>query len=193
MAGVKQFLPHDAVAASMRVFWLKGYPSTSLSDLEEATGLNRSSLYATFGSKEDIFVACLSQYGDLCAKDAFEALQDPDIRQAIGGMLRVRAKKMTDPKMPNGCLFLSLVVDQEALPQNLKAAAKKVMREIEDHLYERLLRGQREGQISTESDPRQLARFFLSIFHGMSAVSTTDNDERTLNDIIDAALLVIPA
>src|SRR5438128_8940993 len=62
MARPRSFSTEDAVAAATSVFWSKGYQDTAISDLEQATGLNRSSLYAAFGTKQAIFELALKWY-----------------------------------------------------------------------------------------------------------------------------------
>ena len=55
MPRTRSFDDAAVVRAAREVFWVKGYPDTSISDLEEATGLNRSSIYSAFGSKRKLF------------------------------------------------------------------------------------------------------------------------------------------
>jgi TetR/AcrR family transcriptional regulator, transcriptional repressor for nem operon len=62
MARPRSFSTKDAVEAAKAVFWSKGYQDTAISDLERATGLNRSSLYAAFGTKQAIFELALESY-----------------------------------------------------------------------------------------------------------------------------------
>ena len=57
MAGIKQFDRHEVLDRAMAVFWKRGYEATSIQDLLEATGINRGSLYATFGNKQQLFLA----------------------------------------------------------------------------------------------------------------------------------------
>ena len=62
MARPRSFSAEDAVAAAAAVFWSRGYRDTAISDLERATGLNRSSLYSAFGTKQAIFGLALQWY-----------------------------------------------------------------------------------------------------------------------------------
>jgi AcrR family transcriptional regulator len=62
MARPRSFSTQAAVEAARGVFWSKGYQDTAISDLEQATGLNRSSLYAAFGTKQAIFDLALESY-----------------------------------------------------------------------------------------------------------------------------------
>jgi AcrR family transcriptional regulator len=68
MARPKNFTRHGVLANVLPVFWQRGFADTSLQDLEEATGVNRSGLYAEFEDKEDLFVQSLRYYLDAQTK-----------------------------------------------------------------------------------------------------------------------------
>src|SRR5579864_5724648 len=60
----RAFCEVEALDAAMRVFWQKGYEGASLDDLTEAMAINRSSLYATFGDKEQLFKMAIAHYAE---------------------------------------------------------------------------------------------------------------------------------
>src|ERR1700743_288527 len=62
MGRPKNFSREQVLEKAMPVFWKQGFSDTSLQDLERATGVNKSGLYAEFRDKEDLFVACLRHY-----------------------------------------------------------------------------------------------------------------------------------
>src|ERR1700738_3778032 len=64
MAGVKQFDRDEVLDRAMAAFWTRGYEATSIDDLVEATGINRGSLYGTFGDKRRLFLSALHRYWD---------------------------------------------------------------------------------------------------------------------------------
>ena len=88
----------------MTVFWRKGYEATSLSDLTEAMGINRTSLYAAFGNKEELFGRALERYGQGPSAHVREALEQPAARDVAEALLRGAADLQTDPHTPAGCL-----------------------------------------------------------------------------------------
>src|SRR5262245_5695527 len=69
-----------AVERAMRLFWRKGYGSTSLSDLTRAMRIKRPSLYAAFGNKEALFRTTLTRYGAGPAIYQQECLSEPTSR-----------------------------------------------------------------------------------------------------------------
>src|SRR5580692_4297416 len=62
MGRPKNFSREEVLEKAMPVFWKHGFADTSLQDLEQATGVNKSGLYTEFRDKEDLFVACLRHY-----------------------------------------------------------------------------------------------------------------------------------
>src|SRR5271156_7176689 len=62
MGRSKSFSREDVLEKAMPVFWKQGFAGTSLQDLEQATGVNKSGLYTEFRDKEDLFLGCLQHY-----------------------------------------------------------------------------------------------------------------------------------
>jgi TetR/AcrR family transcriptional repressor of nem operon len=104
MAGVKQFDRDDVLDRAMALFWRRGYEATSIRDLVTATGINRGSIYATFGDKQGLFLAVLDRYGEKIANPLMAQLDDPDPRRAIQRMFESIIQRTSDPRFPRGCL-----------------------------------------------------------------------------------------
>src|SRR3982751_2569462 len=84
----REFDVDEALAAALRVFWAKGYEGASLSDLTEAMGITRPSLYAAFGNKEALFHKALELYEREKLAYIGEALQAPTSRAGAARMSR---------------------------------------------------------------------------------------------------------
>ena len=102
----RSFDAGDALERAQRVFWRKGYLGTSMSDLTEATGVNRPSLYAAFGNKEALFRKVMDRYGEGPFAHFAEALAAPTGREVAERLLRGGAALATDPRTPPGCLWV---------------------------------------------------------------------------------------
>src|SRR5947207_11547368 len=89
-----------ALDAALAVFWRKGYEGASLTDLTAAMGINRPSLYAAFGSKEDLFRKALDRYAEGPAAYVREALEEPTARAVAERLLRGAAELLTNPRNP---------------------------------------------------------------------------------------------
>lgn len=75
MARPKTFDHDQVLDRAVELFWRKGYEATSIQDLVEAMGIQRGSLYAAFGSKQDLFLAVLDRYGDVVVRKLLEILE----------------------------------------------------------------------------------------------------------------------
>src|ERR1700740_396023 len=96
----------EALDRALEVFWRQGYEGTSLSDLTAAMGINRPSLYAAFGNKEQLFRRALNRYLSGPAACVGEALKEPTARQVAERTLRGVVEQMSDPKRPKGCMVV---------------------------------------------------------------------------------------
>ena len=89
------FCTEKALDSAMQVFWRKGYEGTSLLDLTQAMGINRPSLYAAFGSKEELFRKAVDRYAEGPAGSSPVARQVRRLRQqspSLGDFLRTIAQ-----------------------------------------------------------------------------------------------------
>ena len=93
-----------ALERALRVFWEKGYEGTSLSDLTQAMGINRPSLYAAFGNKEALFRKALDRYREGIMAFLRDVISQPTVRGAAERLLSLAADMVTDPRNPPGCL-----------------------------------------------------------------------------------------
>src|SRR3954452_13828883 len=100
----RQFDVDEALAAALRVFWTKGYEGASLTDLTEAMGIMKPSLYAAFGNKESLFRKALDLYEREKLEYAARALEQPSARGVAEVLLRGAVNNVTGPEEPHGCL-----------------------------------------------------------------------------------------
>src|SRR5215831_8070971 len=91
-----------ALDDALEVFWRKGYEGASLSDLTEAMGINRPSLYAAFGNKEGLFRRVLARYVEGPAAYVLNALEEPTVRGVAEELLNRAVDLVTEPRNPSG-------------------------------------------------------------------------------------------
>src|SRR5258708_21356603 len=102
----RSFDPDTALDRAMHVFWAKGYEGASLSDLTRAMRINRPSLYAAFGNKEQLFRKVLDRYMDGPLAYFGKALAAPTARDVIEQIFFGAARMAGDPRFPSGCLMV---------------------------------------------------------------------------------------
>ena len=103
MARTRGFDLDAALDQMVEVFWRKGYAATSINDLEEATRLNRTSLYAALGGKEAIFLEALKRYATRYNNHLMSALRDNlSAKTALTDYFDRQIEQIVDPRLPGG-------------------------------------------------------------------------------------------
>jgi AcrR family transcriptional regulator len=155
----------------MRVFWLNGYASTAISDLTAAMGIGTTSLYAAFGSKEELYTEALQRYLSLYEARVWSRFKAAETaREAIEALLVDTANFVAQASGagdPLGCMTTHLVKDDGD-----NSALASLMRSLRtgmfDRVKERLSRAVCEDEISTALDLDSFARFIITLQNGMS-------------------------
>jgi TetR/AcrR family transcriptional regulator, transcriptional repressor for nem operon len=101
------------IEAASELFWEHGYQSTSIGDLEERTGLDRSSLYHAFGSKQAVFEEALRRYVDEFDDRLVTALQAGGGLEGVAGVFAGMARAFRSDPTGNarGCLMVNTVAE----------------------------------------------------------------------------------
>jgi AcrR family transcriptional regulator len=172
----RAFDPDTALDCALEVFWRQGYEGTALSDLTAAMGINKPSLYAAFGNKEELFAAVVDRYVSGPGAYAGKALEQPRARDAIEGLIYGAVDLTTRPQTP-GCLVVACVqaCGPEAEPARRHAIACR--KASEAVLRRRLERARDEGDLA--GDPADVARFVMTVTDGIAvqAAGGTTRDE----------------
>jgi AcrR family transcriptional regulator len=163
------FDPDEALDRALHVFWTKGYEGASLEDLEQAMGINRPSLYAAFGNKEALFLKALDRYLDHGPPAHLrDSLNQQSAKAVFEHVLRHAADHLTDPRNPPGCLAVqgALACGDDADPIRRELAAKREAGVVA--LEKRFERARKEGDLPKNANPADLARYVVTVIHGMA-------------------------
>ena len=182
----------EALEQALHIFWRKGYLGTSLTDLTEAMGINRPSLYATFGNKETLFRKVLDHYSDRQTAYLRSALEEPTARRVIERMMYGVVDLVTNPCNPSRCLFaqsmLSCEHQEDPLYQEL--AKRRVSGEIA--IRDRFERAVSSGDLPSDADPAALACFVVTVNFGMSVQAASGASRAELLQVVQTALRICP-
>jgi TetR/AcrR family transcriptional repressor of nem operon len=192
MARHKEFDRDEALHKAMEVFWARGYEAASIRDLVEQMGINRQSLYDTFGDKHALYLQALDRYQEVELRKLFELLERPgSVKKALRQLLTGVIEESLCDKERRGC-FMNNAMSE--LAGRCAATAEKACRNmaaIEDRLYRALLRGKKQGELKGVRDLRATARFLYSSFQGLVLMAKATRDRRTLEDIVKVTLSVL--
>lgn len=178
----------EALEKAMHVFWAHGYEGASLAALTEAMGINKPSMYAAFGSKEDLFRKAVQKYLSGPASFVAESMREPTAKQIAMKLLTGAAEFLTSCEHPHGCMVM-----QGAL--NCGEDSEHIQKELiaHRHSYESALANRFEqcrsaGDLPEATDVAVLARYVATLHQGMSVQATSGATKKELMDVVKMAL-----
>ncbi len=186
----RAFDPEVALDRAMHVFWARGYEGASLSDLTRAMRINRPSLYAAFGNKEQLFGKALDRY--MAGPVAYfgKALAAPKARDVVEEIFLGTAKMANDPRIPKGCLMVQGALACGDASVRKEVAGRRAA--VEAVLRRRLQQAKREGDLPKNADPAELAHYVMTVVRGMAVQSAGGASRDQLRRVAQIALRAWP-
>lgn len=192
MGRPREFDEQAALDAAMRVFWEKGYEGTSLDDLTAAMGINRSSLYSSFGDKEALFGRVMARYGEGPMSYMHKALELPSARAVIEALVVGTVDFLSDPKHPRGCLSLQGGLACGTGVESVRRAMIEWRTSALGALQKRMQRARHEGDIPRDVDPKDLARYVLVLLNGLGVQAANGATRAEMKRAVELALRTLP-
>ncbi|MEM7671381.1 MAG: helix-turn-helix domain-containing protein [Pseudomonadota bacterium] len=176
-----------ALDRAVRLFWERGYDGTSLSDLTQAMGLSRPSLYAAFGDKDALFLRALDRYGETYAASpmsAFEAA--PDIRHATHAFLKLSLEANTGPNTPPGCLFACCAGTVATQDARVATFLTRVTDDATERLAARFESAASRGELAVGMRPKTRAALAIDMMYAQAIRARSGATRSALTADLDA-------
>ena len=187
-----EFDPREALDKALELFWRHGYEGTSLTDLTKAMGIVRPSLYATFGSKEDLFRQVVDLYWSRHMGFARAAREKPTAREVVEALLFGFADAVTGCGTPAGCLGVNGALACSPASEDIQKELAARRTRDEAALRKRLERARSEGDLPQDVSPADLARFITTVLRGMAVQAKSGASRQELRRVVATALRVWP-
>jgi TetR/AcrR family transcriptional repressor of nem operon len=184
MARPREFDADAALERAMEAFWSKGYEATSLDELCRVTGLSRSSLYATFGSKHDLLLRSIDRYVERRNPRIAAALGRPlPIRAAVAGLLEEFIDQIVSGSGRRGCFLGNCAAELARHDRAAQARVRQGLARTEATFRAALAAAKQRGELAPAADVDALARFLTAAFQGLRLVGKANPDRAVLEDI----------
>ncbi len=192
MARKKEFDKEEVLTKAMYTFLQNGYEGTSMQTLVSTMGINRGSLYDTFGDKRSLFLAAIAHYESTVVKTTIASLISPEAdKQTIIELFRNLVVRMVQEENCYGCLMTNSAV--ELCPHDIEAKNR-----IDNHFCQlvsafkqALIKAQAKGEIKRDSDLDAIAKYLTSSLQGLRVMGKVNRDLETLDSVVDIILSVL--
>lgn len=184
----KSFKEEEAVGKAMELFWEKGYEPASISDLIEATGVNRGSLYNAFGGKQKLFLKALIKYEcDNSRKviSQLEAMDDP-IR-SIQYLFDAIVKETVEDKQKKGCFLINTALELAIHDEDVNSIVIEGLGRVEAFLRRSIEVAQARGDIPAAVDAPATAKALFASIVGIRVLGRGVFQKEALDVIADQA------
>ncbi len=192
MARPKEFEREEVLDRAIEVFWDRGYEAASIQDLVDQMGINRGSLYDTFGDKHRLFLEALDRYEEVFHAEILEMLtQAGSPRKAIERVFDSVTRQCACDSGRRGCLLTNTAVELSGHDSDSADRVRANFTRLESAFHRACRESMEKGEIGARHDPRALARFLTSSLQGLRVMSKARPSRAHLRDIARVALSVL--
>ncbi len=179
------FVREEVLDSAKNLFWIKGYNGTSMQDLVDATGLNRSSIYNSFGSKMELYEMTLLKYKEEGKKFRNKAVeQNKNAIETIGLLFLYAMNDILNDADNKGCMLINCNTELGNQHKDLHRILKGNQEQFVEFFDAIVTRGQREGSIRKDDQSIVIAHYLVSAFQGFRITGMNIKDEVILKGII---------
>jgi TetR/AcrR family transcriptional repressor of nem operon len=192
MPRAKLFDENEVLTKAMNLFWKQGYAATSVQDLVSHLGINRASLYDTFGDKEQLFKRSFELY----RKTNIEGLKQflgghEDLREGFTKLFDNAIQEAITDKDRKGCFVVNTTTELVPNDESITLVLQSNKSDFEDIFLEYLKKGKEAGQINTAKDLKSIAALLYTLYNGLRVVSKVQPDKKKLTDTVKVALSLL--
>lgn len=185
----KNFDIDETLTRAMQTFWAHGYEATSMQDLVTATGVNRASIYATYGDKRALFLTALRKYdGEIRRRMLAELAETKTPSEAITAVFDKFIGQTSLPRGNWGCFLVNTALELAAHDDEIAELVNVAQDEIEAFFLAMIRKGQQSDDFDPDRDAKPLAHQALASLLGMLVMIRSRPKEEFLTAVRDGVL-----
>lgn len=189
MPRTKEFDPDQALDSAMELFWEQGYDATSMQDLVDHMGINRFSLYDTFGNKHELYLRALDRYREKMGGTILEQLASSD--EGIGA-IRAYFTTAIEHLMSRGgkkaCLMVNSLAEKAADDREVRQCVMRNVKSLQSAFGKAVQRAQALGEIDAARDATELAQFLTTHLIGLNALAKGERNRKRLERDVELTI-----
>jgi len=193
MPRVKLFNEDEALSKAMELFWKKGYNATSIQDLVNYVGINRASLYDTFGGKKKLFDSAFEHYRNSNLDNMRNYFLNPqgNVKKTLRAFFRMVIVGNCSDSDKKGCLVVNTTTELIPADGKLQTILNEHKENIENVFYEFLSTGVQTREISENVNLRTMSNLLYTLLNGFSVLCKTHSSQKESLASVDAVLSIL--
>ena len=187
----KEFNYEQKLDIALELFWTQGYHVTSITDLEREMGINRSSIYPTYGDKKALLLKCLTKY--LKAKVAeYAGISGRDHSDAVEDLRRI-FRLSVDQSIKEGrtCLAVKMAFEIALSDEDIRGVLLSNEKKIEEIYLKVLKKGQEKGSVKADLNAKLTADFFAASSSALFKNYALNQNRKAVYDMIENLISMV--
>jgi TetR/AcrR family transcriptional repressor of nem operon len=192
MPRVKLFDENEVLFKAMNLFWKQGYSATSVQDLVSYLGINRASIYSTFGDKDQLFKKSFELYRKINTEGLTQFFQiRPNVKKGFSELFDLAIQEAVQDKDNKGCFVVNATTELIPNDEKLLEIVHNNKETFENLFYEYLKKGKESGQLNNNQDLKSLASLLFILYNGIKVISKINPVKKEMKDSIGLALSLL--
>ena len=186
MARPVEFNEHKVLTNAMEQFWKEGYEASSVQKLLDCTGINRGTLYNSFGDKSTFFKSCIDQYNKLVDKQIAASLKHEKLTgwDAIDAYFDETVVKLSNKHRSMGCILVNSLCESINYNKDMKKIVRGSLATIRKALVAKLKEAHKKGKVKKGVSVEFAADILMNTLHGVRVNARDGKNAKQLSDLI---------
>ncbi|MCB1664732.1 MAG: TetR/AcrR family transcriptional regulator [Pseudomonadales bacterium] len=186
MARPVEFEYNDVLNNAMEQFWREGFEASSVQKLLDVTGINRGTLYNSFGDKDTFFKACLDHYNKMIAKDLDASLNNADLAPwaAVEKYFDLTLLSVTNKQRSMGCLLVNSFCESINYNKDIQKIVRASFAVIRKALVKRLKDAEKGGKLKKGVSADFAAEVLMNTLYGLRVNSRDGKNAKALGELV---------
>ena len=192
MPRTKQFCEKEVLKKAMELFWEKGFHATSMQDLVDHLGINRASLYDTYGGKEQLFDLAFDQYRKNAGSWVEELFAQQDsVKKGFRTLFEKAIDEVVTHKCRKGCFVVNTITEFTPGNEKMDSTLMEHKTSMENLFVGFVQKGINSGEISSKKNAQELGLMLFTLYNGIRVVSKVDTSAEKLQKVLNSGLSVL--